>query len=748
MTDSLIRGLDESYLEANANAWHEDDDVDLDQEEEEEEEGYYIPNSTFMQELAAANPSMFQDIGVDFSTEENLDQTSAYINHQLGVHGFSSNLQFVNADKTSASRIVTTFYKIIQQHLKNVKYKEEMDLNWRRLSSDYDMTVQNLNTTRTQLEKAQREIAALGGRVTAQEEELRVETDKHRHSREELKAAKANLQYAKTQFTHEARKKEQELTALKDKLQKAVDRTTSASLPGGITILNPVPRTLYGKQQGNETELLLKEVIEQQQAKETEIVEENEQLRMTLYAIHVELENLIKKRSTLESSEATPYGLPFEMVKDKIETEIRDLLILFSNQWHHRPSRDQGISSSEVIVRDQMIEELQKDIQKLQLELEDSTLLVQGAQKMIDNLSSGNFLAGMQGFKLNVEESDMTLQEIDDAESKIQKQREDLVKERKMFTQACLDLGKQRQELEQAKRDFEENKMSFRLDKVMSLLSSPRLEQRTSDRTPVRTPDRTPDRTPSFSPPRFSEGLSKKRVATSPLSSCISDGRFVRAKTRTTVIEIPDDDSDDFQHSKSGAAGRLFDQDDNEVEAEEEEEEEEEVLIRRHHQRTNVLPSSSSSLGLEDLSRSHHGPVVGAEHERPGTGTVSSTRRAATPSETTATKSSASPSTSRSATTTAAAASSRTKAPATPGFSLFSRSTTSSAATTASKPPPSSKTSSFLSRAAKPTLASSSKSSSFNFSSSTGGGGGGGSEEIKSESKSKSKSKSESESTS
>lgn len=91
------------------------------------------------------------------------------------------------------------------------------------------------------------------------------------------------------------------------------------------------------------------------------------------------------------------------MVRDKIETEIRDLLMMFSAQWNHRPSQDQGISSSEIVVRDQMIEDLQKQSQKLQLELEDSTLLVQGAQKMIDNLSGGNFLAGMQDFKLNIE---------------------------------------------------------------------------------------------------------------------------------------------------------------------------------------------------------------------------------------------------------------------------------------------------------------------------------------------------------
>jgi hypothetical protein len=91
------------------------------------------------------------------------------------------------------------------------------------------------------------------------------------------------------------------------------------------------------------------------------------------------------------------------MMRDRIETEIRDTLTLLTDQWNHRPSLEPAISPSELVVRDQRIQDLQKEIEKLQLELENSTLLVQGAQKMIDNLSGGNFLAGLQDLKLNVE---------------------------------------------------------------------------------------------------------------------------------------------------------------------------------------------------------------------------------------------------------------------------------------------------------------------------------------------------------
>ncbi|KAK5816895.1 Afadin and alpha-actinin-binding-domain-containing protein [Linnemannia elongata] len=584
----------------------------------------------------------------DFCTEENYDQTSAYINHQLNIHGFSSSLQFIGADKHAASRIVTALYKILQQHLKDSEYKEEMDLNWRRLSQDYDTTLHNLNVTKTQLEKSERETDMLSARIAALEDEAKVETEKHRYTREELKSAKANLQYSKTQYAHESRKKEQEVNALKEKLQKSISRgqsfsSSSSTIPGGITILNPVPRSLHGKTHTNEAELLLKEVIEQQQAKENEIVEENEQLRRTLYTVQVELEGLLKKHSNLKNSSNNAYGLPFEMVKDRIETEIRDTLTLMSDQWNHRPSMEPVISPSEIVVRDQRIEDLQKEIEKLQLELEDSTLLVQGAQKMIDNLSSGNFLAGLQDLKLNVEGSDMTLQEIDEAEAKIRRQREDLAKERKRFTQACLDLGKEREELQQAKDEFEESKRTFRLDKVVDFLSfSPVKETaaRTSDVSPpssvpapayAPTRGRAPVRAPPSPTPAMGAG-SRKRVATSPLPyfSTLDNGRSVRPKTKTTVIEVPDDDDDEDEQGvavpEQGQVQEQWRRNQNTAVSDEdeqlEEEEEDEQLIRTNNHNNikahKATKDSFPTFGVPGMPRGTFGSTTVAGAARVG----------------------------------------------------------------------------------------------------------------------------------
>ncbi|KAF9547741.1 hypothetical protein EC957_007906 [Mortierella hygrophila] len=634
------------------NGWSDDSD------QSQDESSYYVPSIPFNQRLAALDPALYQGSGDDFCTEENYDQTSAYINHQLNIHGFSSNLQFIGADKHAASRIVTALYKILQQHLKDSEYKEEMDLNWRRLSQDYNTTLHNLNATKTQLEKAGRETDMLSARVAGLEDEVKAEAEKHRYTREELKSSKANLQYSKTQYAHESRKKEQEVNALKEKLQKSISRgqsfnSSSSTIPGGITILNPVPRSLYGKTHTNEAELLLKEVIEQQQTKENEVVEENEQLRRTLYTVQVELEGLLKKHSNLKNSSNNAYGLPFEMVKDRIETEIRDTLTLMSDQWDHRPSLEPVISPSEIVVRDQRIEDLQKEIEKLQLELEDSTLLVQGAQKMIDNLSSGNFLAGLQDLKLNVEGSDMTLQEIDEAEAKIRKQREDLAQERKKFTQACLDLGKEREELQRAKDEFEESKRTFRLDKVVDFLSFSPVKvpaTRTLDVSPPPSvPAPAPAPTRGRAPPSPTPAMganSRKRVATSPLPyfSTLNNGRSVRHKTKTTVIEVPDDDDNEDEHGVAvPEQGRVqeqwrrnqnttsFDED----ESLEEEQEDEQLVRTNNHSNNNnnkahkATKDSFPTFGVPGMPRGTFGSTTVAGPARAG--------RHESPSQTTAT---------------------------------------------------------------------------------------------------------------
>lgn len=58
VADSSIPGLDESYLEAEANAWQEGDDSDLDQDE-----SFYVPSTSFLKELATVNPSLYQGPG-------------------------------------------------------------------------------------------------------------------------------------------------------------------------------------------------------------------------------------------------------------------------------------------------------------------------------------------------------------------------------------------------------------------------------------------------------------------------------------------------------------------------------------------------------------------------------------------------------------------------------------------------------------------------------------------------------------
>jgi hypothetical protein len=58
VVESSIPGLDESYLEADMNAWQGGHDSDLDQDD-----SFYVPSTSFLKELATANPSLYQDLG-------------------------------------------------------------------------------------------------------------------------------------------------------------------------------------------------------------------------------------------------------------------------------------------------------------------------------------------------------------------------------------------------------------------------------------------------------------------------------------------------------------------------------------------------------------------------------------------------------------------------------------------------------------------------------------------------------------
>ncbi|KAG0266057.1 hypothetical protein DFQ27_000188 [Actinomortierella ambigua] len=371
--------------------------------DEDSDDSYYVPSTPFSRRLAQVDPSLYQGNGDDFCTTENLVEAGAFVNHQLSIYGFPSNLQFSGTDEKQAVAIVTAFYKVLQQH------------------------------------------------------------------------------------QHESRKKEQEINGLRDKVQKAMnDRFSKSSV--GVTLLNPPPRkrqfqylpsqskslSVHGNSSPKtENELLLEEVLSQQRDKEVEVVAENEQLRRTLCTVHVELRNFLQKYGTSKDKDTSPnvFGLPFDMVKDRVEAEIRDQLTALGDQWTHRPAPEPTISPTEIVVRDQRIQDLQKEIEKLQIELANSTKLIQGAQTMIDNMANSQLLNGIQQFKLQLEESEMTAPEFDEAHAEIQKQREQLAKEREDFTQACLDLGRQREQLSKDQSDFEASKQTFQLEKFLAYLN-------------------------------------------------------------------------------------------------------------------------------------------------------------------------------------------------------------------------------------------------------------------------------------
>lgn len=228
----------------------------------------------------------------------------------------------------------------------------------------------------------------------------------------------------------------------------------------------------------------------------------------------------------------------------------------------------------------------------------------------------------------------MTLQEIDEAEAKIRKQREDLARERKKFTQACLDLGKEREELRRAKDEFEESKRTFRLDKVVDFLSfSPVKETATRaldvsppPSVPVPAPAPTRGRAPVRAPPSPTPAMgasSRKRIATSPLPyfSTLNNGRSVRPKTKTTVIEVPDDDDDEDEHGfavpEQGRAQEQWRRNQNTALSDEDEqleEEEDEQLVRTNNHNNNKVHKATKdsfpTFGVPGMPRGTFGSTV------------------------------------------------------------------------------------------------------------------------------------------
>ncbi|KAI9290739.1 hypothetical protein K502DRAFT_333735 [Neoconidiobolus thromboides FSU 785] len=423
----------------------------------------------------------------DFYNESNVNSALKHLNYELNNIGISS-ITLPAEDKQTQS-IITAFFSLLDKAQKNSRFNQDFQIRYRNIESDYDSAVAYSERLKAKIESKDREIHDLTVEKSSMTKEVKQKQIKHKQITEEIRQLKVNHLHALNQFAHDLRKKEVDTTRLKEKVQKIINDKYKVNKVD-LSIMNPGLLSNI-THPSSEEEDYYTELVKNYSIREETLVNENLKLIDIIKEFFNGLKEIIKKQ---EANNATVYpsldnyNLGIEGDKTKIENSIKKILDLLSEIWKNlqeksKPSAKSEMfdmttqtTESEVKIQGSSKEDLEK-IQALTKELrfqaEESTKLkakiteyrqtISSLQELLDKTIFDNQLR-----QIELSTPDITAPEIEEAQKKIDDQRQELEQNRKKLTEAAVALGYDRSQFLKEKQQFEEEKKQFDIEKAIN----------------------------------------------------------------------------------------------------------------------------------------------------------------------------------------------------------------------------------------------------------------------------------------
>lgn len=457
---------------------------------------------------------LFSSSEKQFCKRENIDQSLAYLNQELGVLGFSS--LFTPSrngrgppDTFDIVKLINSTYELLQQQQRNIKQRTDLEQKNLRSECDNEHLIQAQKRLKEQLESAQREIAMgnekerqLQGKLLKAKEELKSE-------REELKKTKANALHVQKQYDHETRKKEREFSKLKERIhQLLTDKSQEKRV--GLDILNLIKRPggqrgMWNTSTAKNEEEMYRMLITSYEERQKELMVENNDLRESLQSMQTELINLLNNQnddcgneSNTEGGEISESGsldelstghfhMPYDLVREGIENSLREKWRLLKSRLEEA---NKGSTNGANKQDDTEKVDWEEEVKRLERQLENYRHVVEQQENLIESLQ----VKASSPTKDHAFLSDsQLLEEKEKFESDkefFDEQRTALENERRQLTDAAIKLGHER-------KKFEEERTSFYKQQLLTPLRKHSTGGRKS-----KSPDvpRLQFSSPSFSP--------------------------------------------------------------------------------------------------------------------------------------------------------------------------------------------------------------------------------------------------------
>ncbi|XP_076814079.1 afadin- and alpha-actinin-binding protein B-like isoform X2 [Clavelina lepadiformis] len=406
-----------------------------------------------------------------FCSAESLPHRLDFLDQELSVYGYPS---IQTDEKLNQVALVNVTYDLLQTYRRALESHSDTADGLRNSESDAARFQHLLSLAREDVATKDRELKTK--RIEEAHLNQRIETlrKKLKSEQEKCRRLSSEMQSRDTQFKHEKKKKSQEVERMQTKLHQLLQDKKHERLLG-IEILNSLQRSdgkrgkwTTDKTKKNNEQEMYQLILANYEDSQKELLNENTAMRKYLKQMQDELVCALNEKATQrdmkqresrrlsldkidikssasvssEESEASDsvldgmFEMPYDIVKDDIEKSLkskwRALRRLYQHKnLHHLTEEDKGKAEN----KSEKITEYEKVIQE--------------QQDLIDYFTAG------QGEKSSSFPSDAYFLEeksdLDQQKSIFYQQRLAFENERKVYTEALLQLGQDQQNFEEEK---------------------------------------------------------------------------------------------------------------------------------------------------------------------------------------------------------------------------------------------------------------------------------------------------------
>ncbi|KAJ8040615.1 Afadin- and alpha-actinin-binding protein B [Holothuria leucospilota] len=437
-----------------------------------------------------------------FCNRDNVAQCIAYINEEMTSLGFPSiysESQEINHQEILI-QLTNCCYELIQKHQKDLRALEEQETRQMKVNSDYNHLHARLKEYKEKLDQTEKDNISLAEQCRQLTNQITSLQSKVKSAKEETKRTESLLKGRDTQFRHDLKKKERELSKLKEKVhQLLTDKNQERRI--GMDILNSIQRAdgkrgtwKTGKSGLKHEEEMYRLIVTNYEERQQELMMENQELRESLSNMQKELVDLLNRQlpekqdsvmaescdfsettslcSSVEELSTGHFQMPFEMVREGIESSLRQKCQKLKEhieqiEKENRENKENlggemksGEESAIIQYEADTKASLEKEIQRLKTKLKSYRDVIEQQE----NAMQSSQYSGMEDSTLTDIIRDSHFLEEKEMLSKdkrlFEQQKKNFEELKRNFTDAAIRLGQERKRFEEEKSAFLHQQMA------------------------------------------------------------------------------------------------------------------------------------------------------------------------------------------------------------------------------------------------------------------------------------------------